>query len=250
MKKVQVSPILGRRVFLKRTANIVAGVSGVTLVPQVNLALAREISGGGSRPCTDLKAPMREVEGKVAFITGGSSGIGLGIARAFVDAGMKVVIGYRTEKHLQDAMTYLEGAGNRIHAISVDVTDRQGMERAAEETVKVFGKVNVLVNNAGVVVPSSLRDTTYDDWDWVVNVNLNGVFNGVRAFLPRIQAHAEGGHVITTSSVLGLFAAGGLGGYSHRGFHRECAAGVGRDQCCRCDHCFGRVVCVSLPRSW
>jgi NAD(P)-dependent dehydrogenase (short-subunit alcohol dehydrogenase family) len=214
MRKSPTSSIPARRIFLKRTASLVAGASTATLLPGVGSAITREVSSTDLRTCADVKAPMNEVDGKVAFITGGSSGIGLGIARAFIDAGMRVVIGYRTEKHLDDALRYLERAGDRVHAINVDVTDRPGMEKAAEETLKVFGKVHVLVNNAGVVVPSSLRDTTYDDWDWVVNVNLNGVFNGIRTFLPRMLAHTEGGQVITTSSVFGLVAASSLGGYS------------------------------------
>lgn len=161
-----------------------------------------------------MKIPMKEVAGKVAFITGGSSGIGLGIARAFADAGMKVVIGYRTQEHLEDARKYLKSAGDRIHAINVEVTDRRGMEKAAEETVKVFGKVHVLVNNAGVYFAAPVSRITYDDWDWMIGVNLTGVFNGVHVFLPHIQAHGEGGQIITTSSVYGLFTSSGCGSYS------------------------------------
>jgi NAD(P)-dependent dehydrogenase (short-subunit alcohol dehydrogenase family) len=103
---------------------------------------------------------MNDVEGKVAFITGGSGGIGLGIARAFANAGMKVAIAYRTKKHLEEAMQCLESAGERVHPIDVDVTDRAGMQKAAEEVVAVFGKVHVLVNNAGVVHPATFSETT------------------------------------------------------------------------------------------
>jgi NAD(P)-dependent dehydrogenase (short-subunit alcohol dehydrogenase family) len=158
---------------------------------------------------------MKDVEGKVVVITGGDSGVGLGIARALADAGMKVVITYRTKSHLDEAMKYLESAGNRVYAINVDVTDRPGMEKAAVETVQVFGKVHVLVNNAGVALPGDapLSRATYDDWDWLMGVNLNGVFNGVHTFLPRIQAHGEGGQIITTSSVRGLFAVADAGSY-------------------------------------
>lgn len=162
--------------------------------------------------CADVKIPMKDVAGKVAFITGGSSGIGLGIARAFADAGMNVAIGYRGQKHLDEAMAVLKSAGDRIHAIGVDVTDRPGMERAAAETVKVFGKVHVIVNNAGVQNPVSLGAMSYQDWDTLMRVNVDGVFNGVHAFLPHIKAHGEGGQVVTTASILGLFTVGG--GYS------------------------------------
>lgn len=193
-----------RRRFLENSALATAGASAAML-PAMGRAEASAAKEASPKNCPEIKIPMKEVASKVAFITGGSSGIGLGIAKAFVDAGMKVVIGYRTEKHLEEAMKHLEKAGDRVHAISVDVTDRPGMEKAAEETVRVFGKVHVLVNNAGIVHHAPLISTTYDDWDWQMGVNLDGVFNGVHVFLPRIQAHGEGGQIITTSSILGLF---------------------------------------------
>jgi NAD(P)-dependent dehydrogenase (short-subunit alcohol dehydrogenase family) len=165
-------------------------------------------------PSPNMSAPLKEVEGKVAFITGGSSGIGLGIARAFADVGMKIVIGYRSKIHLDEALQYLDAASSRIHAINVDVTDRPGMEAAASETVQTFGKIHVLVNNAGVGVVKPVTLTTYDDWDWLIRTNLTGVFNGIHAFLPQIQTHGEGGQIITTASVMGLFTAMGHGLYS------------------------------------
>jgi NAD(P)-dependent dehydrogenase (short-subunit alcohol dehydrogenase family) len=143
---------------------------------------------------------MKDVEGK--------------IARAFIDAGMKVALTYRSEKHLDEAMKQLETGGDRVHAIKLDVTDRPGMESAAAEAVKAFGKVHVLVNNAGVALPPTLSDTSYQDWDWQLNVNLNGPFNGVHVFLPLIRSHGEGGQIISTSSALGLFASKGGAGYT------------------------------------
>jgi NAD(P)-dependent dehydrogenase (short-subunit alcohol dehydrogenase family) len=162
----------------------------------------------------DVQIPMWQVAGKVAFITGGSSGIGLGIARAFVDAGMRVVITYRTKKHLATAMEVLEDAKDRVHAIDLDVTDRAGMIKAAAEAEGVFGSVHILVNNAGVVGFAPLSQTTYDDWDWIMNVNVNGVFNGLHTFLPRIRKHGEGGHIVTMSSLVGLVAGGRTGSYT------------------------------------
>ena len=200
-----------RRRFLKRTALAMIGGSVTAEFAVEGTVQAR---AQARRECLDAQAPMGQVEGKVAFITGGSSGIGMGVTRAFVDAGMKVILGYRTRKHLDEVMKYLEDAVDRVHAIEVDVTDRAGMEKASAEAAHVFGKIHVLVNNAGVVVFAPLSKTTYDDWDWVVSVNLTGVFNGIHTFLPRIQAHGEGGQIITTSSDAGLFAVSGLGGYS------------------------------------
>ena len=203
-----------RREFLRR-----AGLAGVFATSvSTRAAIASHDQPGSIVPttpaCPSIPTPMKEVEGKVAFITGGSSGIGLGIARAFADAGMKVVIGYRSKNHLDEAMQYLRHAGEQIHAIDVDVTDRPGMEAAAAETVHRFGKVHVLVNNAGVGVLKPVFLTTYEEWDSLIGINLTGVFNGIRAFLPLIQARGEGGQIITTSSVMGLFTARDHGLYS------------------------------------
>src|SRR5262245_57382727 len=108
---------------------------------------------------------MRDFCGKVAFITGGSSGIGLGIAKAFVDVGMKVIITFRTTQHRDHALQVLKDKPDQIHTIAVDVTDRASLEAAAEESVAVFGKIHVLVNNAGIQGASSLGTTRHEDWD-------------------------------------------------------------------------------------
>jgi NAD(P)-dependent dehydrogenase (short-subunit alcohol dehydrogenase family) len=203
-----------RRRFLGSTALAAVGTSAAVLTRGVPAATAAGSGTAVPSECPAVPTPMKEVAGKVAFITGGDSGIGLGIARAFTDAGMKVVITYRTKKHLDDAMKVLAPAGDRVHAVDLDVTDRAAMQRAAEQTERVFGKVHVIVNNAGVGIFGGLSKATYDDWDWGMGVNLNGVFNGVHTFLPRIQAHGEGGQVIATSSVAGIIAHGGTGVYS------------------------------------
>ena len=202
-----------RRDFLKHTALAAAGASTAAMVP--NLAQTAPQAGEIPPGCRDFNAPMKDVEGKVAFITGGDSGVGLGIARALTDAGMKVVISYRTKSHLDEAMKYLGSAQDRVHAINLDVTDRAAMESAAAEVVRVFGKVHVLISNAGVELTGDapLSRATYEDWDWLMGVNLNAAFNGVHSFLPRIQAHGEGGQIITTSSARGLFAVSNAGCY-------------------------------------
>jgi NAD(P)-dependent dehydrogenase (short-subunit alcohol dehydrogenase family) len=197
-----------RRRFLGSGALAAAGAAALT--PVAGAAGAERATAA----CDELKTPMREVAGKTAFITGGDSGIGLGMARAFTEAGMKVVITYRTKRHLDSAMQALAGAAARVHAIGVDVTDRPGMERAAQEAEKVFGRIHVLCNNAGVGVFAPLTTATYDDWDWGMGVNVNGVFNGVRTFLPRIRAHGEGGHIVSTASIAGLIVDDGPGIYS------------------------------------
>jgi NAD(P)-dependent dehydrogenase (short-subunit alcohol dehydrogenase family) len=151
---------------------------------------------------------MHDLGGKVAFVTGGASGIGLGIASAFLEAGMNVAIGDSSREHLDQAVACLRRAQCRVRPILVDVTDRKAMESAAAETAGVFGKVHVVVNNAGVQNPAPLSQTSYEDWDKIIAVNVSGVFNGIRAFLPHMRQHGEGGHLVTTASILGLFTAG------------------------------------------
>lgn len=151
---------------------------------------------------------MANVEGKVAFVTGGCSGIGLGISYALLNAGMRVVITYRTKEHLNSALALLGGSGEHLHAICLDVTDRNAVAEAAQETIRVFGKVHVLVCNAGVAPTVPLSNATFDDFDWCVSVNIHGVFNGIHAFLPHIKAHGEGGQIVSTSSMVGGLVVG------------------------------------------
>lgn len=204
-------PAKARRQFLRQLGLAVGSTGALAHLPLKSEATTTAAPAS----CPGIRIPMKDVQGKVAFITGGDSGIGLGIARAFSNAGMKVCITYRTPKHLSEAKDALRSSIDRIHAINVDVSDREGMSAAAEETVRVFGRLHVLVNNAGVDLGGiPLENTTFDDWDWVMGVNVNGVFNGIRAFLPKIRAHGEGGHVVSTSSIQGLIARNGGGLYS------------------------------------
>jgi NAD(P)-dependent dehydrogenase (short-subunit alcohol dehydrogenase family) len=154
---------------------------------------------------------VREVEGKVAFITGGGSGVGLGMARAFLGAGMKVAIADIRADHLEEATAEL---GGDVHAIELDVTDREAFARAADETERVLGNVHVLCNNAGINLFNDIADATYQDWDWVLGVNLGGVVNGVVTFVPRIKAHGERGHVVNTASMAAFVAGPGAGIYT------------------------------------
>ena len=146
---------------------------------------------------------MKDVEGKVAFVTGGASGIGWGMARAFMNAGMKVVVADLLQQHLDEVAAQHPGANN-LHLIKVDVTDRAGMERAAQETIDVFGKVHVLCNNAGVAARGQIDEHSYADWDYVMGVCVGGTINGLVNFLPKIKAHGEGGHIVNTSSMANL----------------------------------------------
>src|SRR4030042_6396303 len=119
---------------------------------------------------------MKDIKGKVAFITGGASGIGLGIAKVFARNGMKVVIVDMRQAALDEAMAYFKKNGGEVHPINFNVTDREANVRAADEAEKVFGKIHVLVNNAGVGPAGGAGDkTTFKDWDYAVGVHLGGL---------------------------------------------------------------------------
>ncbi len=157
---------------------------------------------------------MRDVAGKVAFITGGASGMGLAMARSFSAAGMKIAVA-DVEQSALDAVAE-EFAASNADAITlrVDVTDRDAMEAAAAETEKAFSKIHVVCNNAGVAVGGAVDEMSYSDWDWVLGVNLDGVVNGVQTFVERIKSHGEGGHFVNTASMAGHIAIPGLGVYT------------------------------------
>jgi NAD(P)-dependent dehydrogenase (short-subunit alcohol dehydrogenase family) len=156
---------------------------------------------------------MQNFAGKVAFVTGGASGIGLGMARAFLAEGMKVVIADWNEDHLAQARELLAGS-NAVHFIRVDVSDRDRMRAAAEEALDVFGKIHVLCNNAGVGGGGTADDPDFDEWDKALSVNLGGVVNGTKIIAPIIKAQGEGGHIVNTSSMAGIVPLPGLAAYS------------------------------------
>jgi NAD(P)-dependent dehydrogenase (short-subunit alcohol dehydrogenase family) len=146
---------------------------------------------------------VREFAGKTAFVTGGASGIGLGMARAFLDRGMKVVMADLLQQHLDEAAALLRGQ-NRLHQIQLDVADRAAMAAAADETERVFGPVHILCNNVGVSQRNPIDEAGYADWDYVLGVNIGGTVNGLVSFLPGMKAHGQGGHVVNTSSMAGM----------------------------------------------
>jgi NAD(P)-dependent dehydrogenase (short-subunit alcohol dehydrogenase family) len=156
---------------------------------------------------------MQNLSGKTAFVTGGASGIGLGIAKALLGAGMNVVIADIRDDHLADATNELAG-GDRVLAVKLDVTDRADYARAADAAEAKFGNLHILCNNAGVAVVGPTELATFADWDWVMGVNLGGVINGVTTLLPRILKHGEGGHIVNTSSMSGMVPVGGTTIYS------------------------------------
>jgi NAD(P)-dependent dehydrogenase (short-subunit alcohol dehydrogenase family) len=146
---------------------------------------------------------MQDLPGKTAFVTGGASGIGLGIAKALLGAEMNVVIADIRDDHLAAATAEL-GHSSRVLALKLDVTDRAAYARAADAAEARFGKIHVLCNNAGVAVVGPTELATFADWDWVLGVNLGGTVNGIVTVLPRIKRHGEGGHIVNTASMSGL----------------------------------------------
>ena len=154
-------------------------------------------------------AGMTELAGKTAVVTGGSSGIGRGIATRLVQAGMNVVIAATDRQKLTDVAAEIGAVG-----IPVDVTDPGSVQELAAATVDRFGAVHVVCNNAGVGPVGPVAAMTADDWRWIVDVNLFGVVHGVQAFLPLLQANPDGGHIVNTASVGGLVANAGMAGYA------------------------------------
>jgi len=156
---------------------------------------------------------MEQLTGKVAFVTGGASGIGLGMARAFLAEGMRVVLADWNEHHLAKARTALAG-NNAVHFVKANVADRADLEGAVEEALEVFGAIHVLCNNAGVNGGGTADDPDFDGWDKAMAVNLGGVINGTKLVVPIIKRQGEGGHVVNTSSMAGVVPLPGLAAYS------------------------------------
>jgi NADP-dependent 3-hydroxy acid dehydrogenase YdfG len=144
---------------------------------------------------------MAELAGKVAFITGGGSGVGLGQAIVFGRAGVRVVIADIRRDHLDHALSELRSRSIACHAIELDVTDRAAFARAADEAESVFGPIDLLFNTAGISLFVPLEQATYADYDWTMEVNFGGVVNGIVTFLPRMLARERGGHIVNTASI-------------------------------------------------
>ena len=160
------------------------------------------------------RPPLAEVSGKVAYVTGGSSGIGLGLCRVLRDAGMNVVMGYIDDHQKDDAITHFDRNDPGLMTIHHDVTDTDAWPRVADQIEKRFGKLHLLVNNAGVGVDAAASTGTLKDWQWGLGVNLWGPIHGVRTFVPRMLAHGEGSHIVTTASLGGLIPGSGAGVYA------------------------------------
>lgn len=159
---------------------------------------------------------MKLEQGQVAVVTGGASGIGRALAGAFADRGLAVVVADVEQAALDAAAAELTAVGARVLAARVDVREPEELDTLAARVLEEFGRVDVVCNNAGVITPRlPVWEQPYADWKWVVDVNLHGVANGVRAFVPHLVA-AGRGHVVNTASMAGLTTVpgGGNGAYS------------------------------------
>lgn len=156
---------------------------------------------------------MQSVEGKVAVVTGAASGIGLGIARAFVGAGMRVVLSDNRADALAEAVNGLQAQGHEVVGVPTDVSKLAEVEALAEAALDSFGAVDVLCNNAGVGLFKPIAKTSIEDWEWTLAIDLWGPIHGVKTFLPIIERQPEG-HINSTSSMAGLLAVRSLGAYN------------------------------------
>jgi NAD(P)-dependent dehydrogenase (short-subunit alcohol dehydrogenase family) len=213
-----------RRRFLSEGAAY--GVGAATLLAEFGLARyavaqpAAPPAGAALRPplppepLVSQPAPLHDLKGKVAYVTASSDGIGLGIARAASLAGMKVCIGYRNEERLKAALPLFKKGNAGVFPIKHDVTDRDGWARVLEQIKAQYGKLHLVVNNAGIKTFARVSGVSPKDWDNAVAVNYTATYNSVAAFLPHMLEHGEGSHIVVTSSMSGILPGGPLGVYT------------------------------------
>jgi NAD(P)-dependent dehydrogenase (short-subunit alcohol dehydrogenase family) len=155
---------------------------------------------------------MKDFAGRTAFVTGGANGVGIGLVRALLAQGCNVAIADIRPAHIDAALKALDNP--RAMGVQVDVSSRADLARAAESVEARFGVVSLLFNNAGVNLFQSVEESSYDDWDWIMGVNLHGPINGVMTFVPRMIRAKQGGYIVNTASMAGFLAAGVCGIYN------------------------------------
>jgi NADP-dependent 3-hydroxy acid dehydrogenase YdfG len=215
---------LERRRFL--TEGALYGAGAVSILAELGLsryAVAQNAPAAGARPgmppmppepTVSQPAPLHDLEGKVAYITAASDGIGLGIARAASNAGMKVCIGYRNEERLQAALPLFKPGNAGVFPIKHDVTDRDGWANVLEQIKAKYGRLHLVVNNAGSKLRAKVSSAKAEEWDNAVAVNYTATYNSVAVCLPHMLEHGEGSHIVVTSSMSGLLPGGNLGVYT------------------------------------
>jgi NAD(P)-dependent dehydrogenase (short-subunit alcohol dehydrogenase family) len=155
---------------------------------------------------------MKDFAGRAAFVTGGANGIGIGLVRALLEQDCKVAIADIRSESIEAALQSLHDP--RVMGVQVDVSSREAMAQAADQVEARFGPVSLLFNNAGINLFQTIEESSYDDWDWVMGVNLHGPINGVMTFVPRMIAAGKGGYIVNTASMAGFLSAGKPGIYN------------------------------------
>jgi NADP-dependent 3-hydroxy acid dehydrogenase YdfG len=184
---------------------------------------------------------MKDLKDKVAFVTGGSSGIGSGVVKVLAGEGMKVAFSYRRQDHLDQTMAYFRDKPRQsVHPIKLDVTDRAGFAAAKLEIERLYGPVQLLINNAGIGILGLMEQATFSDWDWIMRVNVGGVINSLVTFLPGMIASGQEAHIVNVASMGGIAALGAAGLYATTKF-----AVVGLSESLRTDM-IGRNIGVSV----
>ena len=156
---------------------------------------------------------MRDLNGKLVLVTGAASGIGRETAKALAREKARLILCDVNEAGLAEIAGEVTGISECVLSKVVDVSDREGMRTFAEEVHAAHGPLDVLVNNAGVGISSSVLTTTLEDWDWVIDINLKGVVHGLHFFLPPMVERGTGGHVVNVASLAGYFVSTGLTAY-------------------------------------
>ena len=149
---------------------------------------------------------MQDLAGKTAFVTGAASGIGLGIATALAQAGVKVMLCDIEQAALNKAVAALKQTNADVDGVVADVSLKTELQKAADATIARYGQVHILVNNAGVGGGGAYGRWTDAGWSWTLDVNLMGVIWGIEVFGPLIEGHGEGGHIVSTASIAGLIS--------------------------------------------
>tara|TARA_B100000767_G_C19659821_1_gene490473 strand:- start:235 stop:1077 length:843 start_codon:yes stop_codon:yes gene_type:complete len=157
---------------------------------------------------------MKDLNNKVAVVTGAGSGIGRGLAQHAANAGMRLVLADINEEGLNETLSLVKSCGVEAIARVTDVSSLDEVENLASQTYETFQNCHLLFNNAGVLGPAGLGEVSREMYDWLININLGGCFNGVHAFLPRMQASGEESGIIATCSTSGFIAYPMLGLYS------------------------------------
>jgi NAD(P)-dependent dehydrogenase (short-subunit alcohol dehydrogenase family) len=155
---------------------------------------------------------MKDFAGRTAFVTGGANGVGIGLVRALLAQGCNVAMADIRPASIKAALRALDNP--RAMGVEADVSSRGDLARAAEAVEAKFGVVTLLFNNAGVNLFQTIEESSYDDWDWLMGVNLHGPINGVMTFVPRMIRAGQGGYVVNTASMAGFLAAGVCGIYN------------------------------------